>query len=31
MGSAWRDDRTVDVEGEWINGAAHWICNHEKG
>ena len=25
MGSAWRDDR------EERNGAAHWICNSEKG
>jgi len=31
MGSAWRDDRIVDAEGHWINGAAHWICNHERG
>ena len=31
MGAAWRDDRIVDAEGNWINGAAHWICNGEKG
>lgn len=26
-----RDDRIVDEEGNWINGAAHWVCNGEKG
>jgi hypothetical protein len=31
MGSAWRDDRIVDAEGQWINWAAHWTCNHERG
>jgi hypothetical protein len=31
MGAAWRDDRIEDSEGNWINGAAHWDCNVEKG
>lgn len=31
MGSAFRDDRIVDSQGQWRNGAAHWICNHERG
>lgn len=31
MGAARRDDRIVDANGEWINGAAHWVCNSEKG
>lgn len=31
MGAAWRDDRIVDAEGNWVNGVAHWICNREKG
>jgi len=30
MGSAWRDDRITKDGGEW-NGAAHWVCNGEKG
>ncbi len=30
MGSAWRDDRVSRDGHEW-NGAAHWICNGEKG
>lgn len=30
MGSAWRDDRIEKAGGVW-NGAAHWICNGEKG
>ena len=30
MGSAWRDDRVVK-HGQEYNGAAHWICNHERG
>ena len=28
---AFRDDRIVDSQGQWRNGAAHWICNHERG
>jgi len=31
MGSAFRDDRIVDAEGNWLSGAAHWICNSKKG
>jgi hypothetical protein len=31
MGAAWRDDRIVNESGEWVNGAAHWTCNGEKG
>lgn len=31
MGAAWRDDRIEDAEGNWLNGAAHWICNGERG
>jgi hypothetical protein len=30
MGAAWRDDRLETAEGK-LNGAAHWICNSEKG
>lgn len=30
MGSAWRDDR-IEKDGEPWNGAAHWVCNVEKG
>lgn len=25
-----RDDR-LEVNGKWINGAAHWLCNQWKG
>lgn len=31
MGAAWRDDRILDSAGNWVNGAAHWVCNSEKG
>lgn len=31
MHAAFRDDRIVDQEGNWVNAAAHWICNSEKG
>ena len=31
MHAAFRDDRIVDAEGNWVNGVAHWICNVEKG
>jgi hypothetical protein len=31
MGGAWRDDRSEDADGKVLNGAAHWICNSEKG
>lgn len=31
MGAAWRQDAIVDADGNWINGAAHWVCNGEKG
>lgn len=30
MGSAFRDDR-IEKDGLPWNGAAHWICNSEKG
>lgn len=30
MGAAWRDDR-IEKDGQPWNGAAHWICNSEKG
>jgi hypothetical protein len=30
MGGAFTDDR-IEVDGNPINGAAHWICNSEKG
>lgn len=30
MGSAFRDDR-IEKDGLPWNGAAHWICNTEKG
>lgn len=31
MGAAFRDDRIYNECGEWMNGAAHWVCNGEKG
>lgn len=31
MGGAKRDDRIVLPDGRWINGAAHWLCNSNKG
>lgn len=31
MGAAFRDDRCETATGEPMNGAAHWICNSEKG
>lgn len=30
MGAAWRDDR-IFKDGEDWNGAAHWVCNGERG
>jgi hypothetical protein len=30
IGAAWRDDRIFKDGQEW-NGAAHWVCNSEKG
>jgi len=30
MGAAFRDDR-IEKDGKDWNGAAHWICNVEKG
>jgi hypothetical protein len=30
-GGSRRDDRIVDDCGNWLNSAAHWICNVEKG
>lgn len=29
-GGGKRDDR-IEVDGKWINGAAHWFCNNIKG
>jgi hypothetical protein len=29
-GGAWRDDRT-EINGRWLNGAAHYGCNSWKG
>lgn len=31
MGAARRDDRITLEDGSWVNSAAHWICNSEKG
>jgi hypothetical protein len=31
MGAAFRDDRIIDAEGNWMNSAAHWVCNSERG
>jgi hypothetical protein len=31
MHAAFRDDRIYNERGEWMNGAAHWVCNGEKG
>ncbi len=31
IGAAWRNDKILDEEGNWINGAAHWVCNAIKG
>lgn len=30
IGAAFRDDR-IEKDGQEWNGAAHWICNGEKG
>jgi hypothetical protein len=30
MGGGTRDDR-IEINGRAINGAAHWLCNSEKG
>jgi hypothetical protein len=30
MGAAFRDDRIMKDGKEW-NGAAHWVCNSERG
>jgi hypothetical protein len=30
MGAAFRDDR-IEKDGKPYNGAAHWVCNSEKG
>ena len=30
MGAAWRDDR-IERDGVDWNGAAHWVCNGERG
>lgn len=30
IGAAWRDDRITKDGQDW-NGAAHWVCNREKG
>jgi hypothetical protein len=31
MGGAFRDDRIIDGEGNWMNSAAHWVCNKIRG
>lgn len=31
MGGAFRDDRIIDGEGNWMNSAAHWVCNSKRG
>lgn len=31
MGAAWRDDRIEFEDGSWVNSAAHWVCNVERG
>jgi hypothetical protein len=31
LAGAFRNDATADADGNPINGAAHWICNHERG
>ncbi len=31
MGAAFRDDRILNEQGTWMNSAAHWNCNMEKG
>ncbi len=31
MGAAWRQDAILDAAGNWINGAAHWVCNSKRG
>jgi len=31
MGGAFRDDRIIDGEGNWMNSAAHWLCNSKRG
>lgn len=31
MGAAFRDDRIYDEHGVRKNGAAHWVCNGERG
>jgi hypothetical protein len=30
-GAAWRQDKIEDENGNPVNGAAHWVCNVEKG
>ena len=30
-GGAWRQDAILDKDGNPINGAAHWVCNSERG
>ena len=31
MGSARRDDRTIDSQGNWINACSCWYCNGKAG
>jgi hypothetical protein len=31
IGAAFRDDRILDSKDEWMNSAAHWKCNVERG
>jgi len=30
MGGGSRDDR-IEINGRWLNGASHWLCNSIKG
>lgn len=31
MGGSRTDDRIEDENGNWLNGASHWICNSNMG
>lgn len=31
MGGSRTDDRIVDADGNWLNGASHWECNSRMG
>jgi hypothetical protein len=30
LGGAFRRDEISDAEGNWVNGAAHWVCNVKR-